>query len=297
MMIRHFKHHNIDKKKYDDCILQSSQGTVYAMSWYLDVVSPGWELLATDDFETIMPIPVKQKFGITYAIQPHLCQQLGIFSSRDLDESILKNFIKQIPYSIYRIQLNSGNIFQDQTILLRHNYVLDMSLPYTNLQERYKTNCQRNIKKAKTEIQNVSNFTSREAFFEILHTHNGPIIKLLDLLKKLLDSAEKYAKTEIWNVRDHSGNLLACTFFLYWKNRVYYMVPVSSPEGKKLQSMSFLIDQFIQRHSSTDLILDFEGSSILNIARFYEGFGANLERYPVINKDNFLTKIYSSIRV
>ena len=298
MKIRHLKHHDIDKKTYDDRIIRSAQGTVYATSWYLDAVSPGWELLATDDSEIVMPIPLKKKFGLKYSVQPPLCQQLGLFSSIPLDENNMKSFIDRIPYSRYRLQLNSGNIFQNQSLPLRQNYLLDLNQSYTDIREKYKTNCQRNIRKAETEALKISKNTLRDEYIDILkkNSFNRPIINLLPLLNRLMDFAEKNTSIEIWNVRDKSENILSCVFFLYWKNRVYYMVPVSTPEGKNSQSMSFLIDQFIHHHASSELILDFEGSSIPNIARFYEGFGADPEYYPVVKKDNFLTKIYSAVR-
>ena len=296
MTIRHFKHQDIDKKTYDDCILQSAQGTVYAMSWYLDVVSPGWELLATENFGMVMPIPVKKKFGLEYAVQPSMCQQLGIFSSMSLDVCETKKFIDNIPYSHFRLHLNSGNILQN--LPLRQNHLLNLNEPYTNIREKYKTNCLRNIKKAETKILKISKNTPREEYFDVLKGNSGnrPIVYSLPLLNQLIDFAEKNTNVEIWNVRDNSENILSCIFFLYWQNRVYYLFPVSTPEGKNLQSMSFLIDQFIQIHASSELILDFEGSSVPSIARFYEGFGANPEHYPVIKRDNLLTKIYSVIR-
>ncbi|MDR1369817.1 MAG: hypothetical protein LBJ72_06785 [Dysgonamonadaceae bacterium] len=299
MKIKYFKHYDIDKKAYDDCILRSSQGTVYAMSWYLDTVSPGWELLATENFEAVMPVPVKQKFGIKYCISPHLCQQLGLFSSSFSDENTVKDFIRHIPYSNYRIQLNSGNLwgnpFKDRNVLLRQNYLLNLEQTYTDIRKNYKKNCQRNLKKAQTEDMQIFRDTPQKEYIDFLkeNSANRPVKDLIPLLKQLLESTGKHTKTEIRSVRDHSGNILSCTFFLYWKNRVYYMTPGSSPEGKKTQSMSFLIDQFIQIHASSGLILDFEGSSIPNIARFYEGFGATCEHYPLIVKKNIPAKIYS----
>jgi hypothetical protein len=74
MNISHFRHHKIDKSIYDECILESLQGTVYAMSWYLDTVSPGWELLATEDYKTVMPIPVNSPFRIfLYSVENWSC--------------------------------------------------------------------------------------------------------------------------------------------------------------------------------------------------------------------------------
>ncbi len=298
MIIKHFKHHEIDKKKYDECISQSSQGTIYATSWYLDTVAPGWELLATEKLDIVMPIPVKKKFGMTYSTQPPLCQQLGIFSFTPLEKNTLKSFLEHIPYSYYRLQLNTGNISGDSSMLLRQNYVLELSQSYEMIREKYKSNCLRNIKKAEIEQLQFFQSTEIEQYIETLlhNATNRPIINLIPLLKRLIASAEKFAKIEIWNAQNQSGEILSCILFIYWKNRIYYMVPVSTSEGKKQQSMSFLIDQLIQKQASSELILDFEGSYIPGIARFYEGFGAVCEHYPIINRHNFLTKIYFGIR-
>jgi len=43
--------------------------------------------------------------------------------------------------------------------------------------------------------------------------------------------------------------------------------------------MHFLFDKLIDKFSGHNLTLDFEGSSIATIARFYEGFGAEEETF------------------
>lgn len=295
MTIRHFRHPEIDRSAYDECILKSLQGTVYAMSWYLDTVSPGWELLATEDYGTVMPVPVKKKFGLAYSIQPYLCQQLGIFSTIPVHEKITADFIDRIPYSYYRLQLNAGNALENREVRLLQNYFLDLGRSYEEIREKYKTNCQRNIKKSETGDLQVFHATDPDKYVDVLvrNASGRPIIKLLPLLEKLIESAGKNTQTEIWNVRNNSGDILSCALFLYWKNRVYYMVPVSTHQGREQQSMSFLIDRFIRRHAASGSILDFEGSSIPNIARFYEGFGASREDYPLVTKDNLLGKVVS----
>jgi hypothetical protein len=52
------------------------------------------------------------------------------------------------------------------------------------------------------------------------------------------------------------------------------------PDGKTIGASHALIDAFIKDHAHQNLILDFEGSDIRNLAFFYEGFGATLETYP-----------------
>ncbi len=44
-------------------------------------------------------------------------------------------------------------------------------------------------------------------------------------------------------------------------------------------AMTFLIDQVIDEHTPSQIVLDFEGSNDPNLARFYKGFGAKRTTY------------------
>ena len=70
MYIKFVPHNEIDFAAYDRCIEQSSFGTIYAMSWYLNAVNSAWNLLVLDDYRYVMPLPFKRKFGIPYSFQP-----------------------------------------------------------------------------------------------------------------------------------------------------------------------------------------------------------------------------------
>ncbi len=47
-----------------------------------------------------------------------------------------------------------------------------------------------------------------------------------------------------------------------------------------------LIDAFIKDHAGSNLLLDFEGSDIRNLAFFYSSFGATDEKYPAVRVNN-----------
>jgi hypothetical protein len=64
-----------------NAIARSFNGIVYAYSWYLDIVSPGWDALVKDDYKSVMPLTWRKKYGIKYLYQPFFTQQLGVFSS------------------------------------------------------------------------------------------------------------------------------------------------------------------------------------------------------------------------
>ena len=291
MKIRHLKNNEIDYKAYDFCIENSSQGTMYAMSWYLDVVSPQWELLMADDYNFVMPIPVKKKYFLKYAIQPYLCQQLGVFSLKELTSEIFISFIKKISYKYCHFFLNANNVFDgSMNFNLRSNYELDLSRSYDEIKAGFSTNCLRNIKKAEKEELEIENQTEENIYLDFLlaNSENRPIKHPTNILQDIIESVTQHSKIEIWSVRNKNQNLLSCALFLKWKNRFYYFVPVSAKEGKLKQSMSYLLDGFIKHYAQSEFVLDFEGSSIANIARFYKGFGSQNKPYPELRKKNLL---------
>jgi hypothetical protein len=50
-------------------------------------------------------------------------------------------------------------------------------------------------------------------------------------------------------------------------------------QGKDAGAMPYLIDQFLRRVAGQTMIFDFEGSNNNELARFYQGFGAQEINY------------------
>ena len=96
-MIRYIAHNQIDTQRWNECIAQSPDGLVYAWSWYLDTVHPGWEALVEDDYETVMPLASSRKFGINYLFQPFFTQKFGVFGKKEVSEAKIKEFFEAIP--------------------------------------------------------------------------------------------------------------------------------------------------------------------------------------------------------
>jgi hypothetical protein len=71
------------------------------------------------------------------------------------------------------------------------------------------------------------------------------------------------------------GALLAGALFVRHPGFIIYLFAAASLEGKKASAPLLVLDHVIQRHAgSPGLILDFEGSMIPSIARFFANFGA-----------------------
>src|ERR1700692_3437990 len=80
-MIHYLKHNAIDKRRWDEAIDRAFNGMIYAKSWYLDIVSPQWDALVSDDYRAVMPLTWRRKFGVYYLYQPFFTQQLGVFTT------------------------------------------------------------------------------------------------------------------------------------------------------------------------------------------------------------------------
>ncbi|UPT68420.1 MAG: hypothetical protein M0D57_07240 [Sphingobacteriales bacterium JAD_PAG50586_3] len=143
-MVTHLKHSEINKLNWDSCILASTCAVPYALSWYLDVVSPGWEALVLGNYEAVMPLTYRVKYGVSYVFTPPFVQQLGIFGKDGVDEEA---FIKAIPakYKYVDVNLNEGNTTAG---IANANILLNLNNTYDNLYAAFTDNTKRNSRKA-----------------------------------------------------------------------------------------------------------------------------------------------------
>ena len=79
-MIKFYKHKDIDLFKWDECIGSSINRRVQAFSWYLNVVTNNsWDALVLGDYDAVLPLPYRFKYGLKYIYMPYFIQSLGCF--------------------------------------------------------------------------------------------------------------------------------------------------------------------------------------------------------------------------
>lgn len=282
-MIQHLSHEQIDKKKWDETIARSFNGMVYAYSWYLDVVAPDWEALVDDNYQTVMPLTCRTKYGINYLFPPFFVQQLGVFSSQKLDSDRVKEFINAIPekYKLIEITLNSFNRLEEGDYIIKENtnYELDLIQPYEQLYANYNDNLKRNVKKAKKNQLSVNRKVAPDEVIKLFKDNRGKQVgnfKSADYkrLKNLMQVATQNGKGQLWGVNTKDGQLCAGAFFVESNDRAIFLFSGLSELGKQQGAMPYLIDQFINSNSEKRLTLDFEGSNDTGLAKFYKSFGS-----------------------
>ncbi len=292
MKIRYLKHHYIDKQKWDACIHASINGVVYTYSWYLDMVSKGWEALVLGDYESVMPLPVKRKYGVPYVIQPKYTQQLGVFSKNAINKDVIHDFLRHIPkkFLLVDIQINSQNLIKQAPkfwkIENRINCELPLNQPYEDLQKGFNQNTKRNIKKANKNQLVIKKGVDLQAMLALKKaSSNFPISsEHLRILENIIPYSVQQNIGETYSVYNSENQMIATAFFLISNQRAIYFMGASRPEGFEKRAMFMIVDTFIKEHCNSELILDFEGSNQASIARFFYGFGAQTVYYQRIRR-------------
>jgi hypothetical protein len=292
MRVEFVPYEKIDFVRYNNCIMSSKFSTMYAMPWYLDAVCKHWDILQAENYSYVMPLPFVRKYGIPCFLQPPFCQQLGVFSSAVIDENVLNTFLRAIPCGLKILSLNSGvNCHRGY---FRTNYLLSLDRSFVEIEADFNNNFRRNVKKAQKAGVSVTKDTHLEYWRE-LRLNSEFSNKRTAMFEKMLSKISKNVRVQIWSVSTASiqkAKVLAAVIFIFWNNRVYYFKPVSSAEGKKQNAMSVLLYEFIKHNSQTQLILDFEGSSVESVARYYKSTGAVVENYPVFYSPEWIRKLF-----
>lgn len=279
----------IDTQLWNRVIKNAPNSRVYAESWYLDCVAPNWQGLVYGNYEYIMPVIGTHKWGLNYAIQPMYCQQLGIFPPAT--PSISLEFINSLKskFKYFQIPLNSLNIRTDKFIDvdLRKNYILSLNQAYSDIKKKYTKHSLRYLPKAQainttTTNVNISDYIElKNRYSQKSFTKNHK-----NALQLILVHSISKARGLIYGAYSPKNELIAAAFFLKSAHRYIYLSSVSSDEGKANRAMYAIIDQFIADHAQQPALLDFEGSMIEGIARFFAGFGAQPETYQIIKHNN-----------
>jgi len=282
MQIKHLQNKSIDYILWDKCISESINQLTYAFSWYLDIVSPNWEALVSENYEYIMPIPIKRKLRVPYIVQPSLAQQLGIFSKTNIDEKITTDFIKQLPSLSYELNLNYQNFHSDGISI--PNYILELNRNYNEISSYYSKNTQRNLEKSINSNLLVKSDIALQDFLSFYKEVNKDFIfPQQNLINQLLEKGISQGAMTLYGIYKDEV-LIAAFCALYSSNRITYILPASNKEGKSCSAMFQLIDTVIKNNAEKEIIFDFEGSRNEGIARFFKGFGAINQPYYIIKR-------------
>lgn len=294
MEIRYVPYVEIDRKRWDACLGAAPNRRIYAESVYLDTMADQWDALIGGDYDAIMPLCYRKKYGISYLYQPAFTASLGIFSRNpEISSELVAEFLEKIPrkFRYWDIYLNHAcRIGSGQyKIWERVNYVLPLNEDYSTLSGNYRENVRRNVRKCRQQGGTLEWGNSSADVIAQARIQATGFSSVREIDYQRFDSVFQYYLKEgralSAVIRGKNGQLLASALFLLDDVRATYILVGNHPDGRTMGASHALIDGFIQRYAGTRLLLDFEGSDIRNLAFFYSSFGAKEEYYQAIREN------------
>ncbi|RYY49353.1 MAG: hypothetical protein EOO06_07395 [Chitinophagaceae bacterium] len=286
--MRYIPYAEIDKVKWDRCIQQSDNGFVYSTSMYLDHMAGNWDAIVLNDYEAVLPLPWRRKWGIQYVFPPSFTQQLGITSKLVTDDEMFRQFIAAIPqkFRFIELNLNSSNKINPNGFFRRQNYLLNLAADYNALQSNYSRSASRNLRKAK---ENNISVTTTVTYAEVIALHKKRFEQGIgftgddyDKFSALVEAFNKEQSCYCIGAMNSQAELIAGSIYLIYKDRLYFVLNGNTAESFRVGATHLLMDHTIREFSGKNFVLDFEGSDHASFARFYEQYGAQPETYYFI---------------
>ena len=290
-MIKFYKHKDIDLFKWDECIDSSINRRVQAFSWYLNVVANNsWDALVLDDYNAVLPLPYRFKYGFKYIYMPYFIQSLGCFLKDKKDFSLFEDFANYLPGNIkfidYNLQHNIKLVCDNKFVLTKKmNQVLDINNDYTKIFNSFNSSNKKNIKRSSfynLKFEKNTSSLNADDFVTFFKTHLSSSLGfskkdyacLIDLIKVSVSKGKG-----VVYVTKKENTILNSAFLLLDNKRVYLIASASSKEGKNKKASFFMLNELIKNYCSNFNILDFCGSNIKGIYDYNKGFGASDKFY------------------
>ncbi len=289
MKIKYLKNSEINLIRWDHCINNAINGTVFAYSWYLNILCENWDALVSGDYEYVMPILHKTKQKKTISSSSKLGNKLGIFSNKLITQEIVDEFINNIPkgFSVIHLFLNKFNKSFNQNSHIKKTYELDLIQNYFKLAEKYSNQFQKNIHIAVSKQVSIIkglmpndliNFSKQKRVFTSPKLKNNDYQKL----RMIMANAIRFNLGEIYGAYTKQNNLCAAAFFLKSKLKYYLIFNALDKNEQNAYPLHYLIDKFIESHDEKTVTLNIENIITINDPDFISGAGAHEYNYKEI---------------
>ena len=272
--------YNIDRVKWDMCVNESKNSIIYAESVYLDHLADNWTGIVLNDYEQVMPVTWRKKFGIRYSYQIPFIQQLGIFcGKKNPDENLfLKALFSICRYGDY--PFNFGNVIGKTRAFT--NFIMPLDGTYEDLSKRFSADVLQNIRRAASCGFDYEKGETGEAIYHYKRLYgkqSGIADEQFEKFRKLCVFIGKNDRIIVRKVTSAEGALLAIALLPVGKMRMYNVMNSTLPEGKSNEANYYLLSRLWMEFEGTGITFDFEGSDIPGVKEFYRKFGGVFQPY------------------
>ncbi|AKD05575.1 hypothetical protein PKOR_07245 [Pontibacter korlensis] len=255
-------------------------------------MSPEWQAVVEEDngtYTCVMPLPVRQKFGIFYLQQPLFCQQLGIYAVQEPRAEVVEAFLAVVQqhfnytsgYTFCTANTQSlQHVVRQEEVQVLYTHYLPLQYSYDQLWKGYNRDRKYNLNKARRESLSLVQSQDIEPLIHLFRqniehkVYGGVDQSAYTTLRQLYTACVEKGKAELVYTVSEDGSIAAGGLFVYYGGYIIYLFNAADAKGRKSNGRTLILDDIIRRNAGTRQILDFESPMIENIAGFYHSFGS-----------------------
>ena len=226
--------------------------------------------------------------GVSYVTHHPFLQRLAILTPYGKDDfgllQLIERFLKKFPYVQMKMQLPSFPEGELKGVERLDNFILTLGQELV-LQKNHRRSLQRATKAGiRWRVEQETG-----AFLEHLVAWNLKLNTpdLIPVATQLIKWAVERKVFRMLTAHVEDLPYAAGMGLIEWKGRLINLFPFTHPEGRKQGAMHYLIERLLVENPFQAQLLDFEGSEIPGVRRFYKGFGARTEHYYQLQKTVF----------
>jgi hypothetical protein len=305
MSIHYLMHTEINTDAWDKCIAGSFNGTLYAHSWYLDLICERWDALVEDQYKSVMPLIIKRHWGQEIIDLPVFAHELGIFSKEPIHAAKTQNFIDTIPdrFRYYRILLNKYNPHEPENINVRMHkkFELDLIKPYHKLAGDFKPVLRTRLNITMARKYNLVKGLSTNDLIGFITDRGIRVEKAVSrqnflLLRMIIAGLIRHKSGELFGIYNDHNQLTSVALLSWFMNRLYLQFQVTATDQVQDFPHLFLIDRLLEKYAETNSTLSFEYPAELLNPDLFTDFAASESHLVEItcNKLPFYFKLLPS---
>lgn len=300
--IRYIRGYDLDRSRWDRLMSSAPNADLYGSSAFLDIMTDGWDAVVCGDYEAVLPLPVRKRWGFRYVNTIPFCGPFSVYGPETSDLS-LEAMLHAIPRYLVRCDINVWTEVKvpptGWSSTPRVNHLLDLSEDYLSIRGRYHATCKnilnrglpggwylKSVFPVAAQIQLAGRFGGLGA---TAHRDTNRFERLCTVWPEMGDTLSLA-------ICDSSGQVHAGGVFLRSTDQLHFLLGWSSPEGRNNNASRHILDHIIRMNAGLPLTLDFEGSDIPGVAQFFESFGAVPLPYQLLRRDKLPAILHQIIK-
>ena len=283
--------------------------TLFDQPWWLDAVAPGeWGEVLLENagrVEARLPFVVKRRLGVTALTHPPLTPTLGPWiapssakyaKALSREHQLMEQLIANLPRADIVRQAFHPSVtnwlpfhWAGFDVGIRCTYRLDDLSDLDRVWSGFRENIRKEVHKATRQLE-VRDDLGVETLLDLnekTYARQGlPLPYPRSLVRRVdLACAERDAR-RTWFAVDADGRIHAAHYFVWDQTSAYSLVSGADPDLRTSGASSLLVWEAIRFSGERGLSLDFEGSIIPSIERFFRAFGARQVPYLYVSRTN-----------